>query len=240
MNKKVILFIVASVVFSGNSFCQDVISQEKEYEVMVSGEYYAEYGFGMTVEEAKNQAMESLVNTIVTNAVSSTLTADEILHEITLNAHVGRLENEGQNCIIAWIHKDSVFVTVSKSLPRHEQRKPEDNDNPWTTESDKKADVNDMSHSQSTLPSNLLECEDFNEFRRVIVKSGYIYGDINSTAGFADPTNCFIAIFNRSGKLEAVLDKGDSTRMNLLTGTAVDNPVEYYTEQDFLLWYFSK
>lgn len=228
MNRKTIVKIVlfvCSIFFSTTTFSQDFLDPEVEAKILMSDEYYAEYGYSILFEDARNAAIESLVNVIITSAISSTINADEILKEIDMNAHTARLRNDGQCCVLAWIHKDSIFLTVSKTL--HKKEKESEIQTP-------------IVKSTVSLPENMMHCRNYSEFRRILVKSGFIYGDINSTVGFPDPSKCFIAVFSKDGELKALLDRGDSVRMNLLDNSRIDNPITYYKELGCLLWYFSK
>lgn len=221
MKNRLIYFVAVSLIAmfsSKDALSQNYIGDEEEMRIMMSEEYYAEYGYAMTVTDARARAVEALVNTIVSEAVSSAMTMDEMLREVEMNAHTGRVNNEGQACVLVWIHKDSVFVTVSRTLSRSEK--------------------NYNTVPETEISESLLACKNYSEFRRALVRSGYIYGDLNSTVGFPEPAQCCIAVFDENGDIVSLLGKGDAVRMNLLNGRTITNPVQIYEKQGYTLWYF--
>jgi hypothetical protein len=87
----------------------------------------------------------------------------------------------------------------------------------------------------------LLDCKTYEEVKRVVTINGFVRGSkLNSSAGFANPEKCIIAVFTANGALLALLDKGSSSRTNLLSGKTVQNPEQYYNREEHYLWYLQQ
>jgi len=232
-------------------FGQDYLSRDRENEIKMSGQYYWGEGSYFVEDSAKMFALNELCNFIIQDAVGQSEHQDEILKEIKMDAHVGRLLQQGKIKILAWIAKDSVLLTVTTQRPitRYEpqsvpvapapvvKQKEESVSQPKTVPA---LALNPVATDNPVL-RNLVSCKTYNDVRRVATMNGLVRGStINSSEGFSNPEKCIIAVFTVNGTLTALLDTGDTSRTDLLSGTTIQNPEQYYNKDSYFLWYLQQ
>jgi hypothetical protein len=75
----------------------------------------------------------------------------------------------------------------------------------------------------------------------VAKRNGVVSGEINKgSKGFANPSNCIIAVFTADRTLSALLDVGSGSRTDLLSGETIQNPEQYYPQGEYYLLYMQQ
>ena len=111
-----ILLITASSCFL---YGQDLLSDEQEFEIKMSEKYYWDQCTTANVDEAKMCASDGLCTQVILDAVSQTIKMEEILKAIErtgINFNRLRSQQKDRVTILAWIAKDSIFVTTRRSV----------------------------------------------------------------------------------------------------------------------------
>ena len=260
------LAILLMTVFSSSLYGQNPLSREREKEIKTSGKYYWKecINFESNEDESKQCAFDLLRTRIIQDAVEQSNKQEEALKAIETGAHFDRLQlqQEGSVKMIAWILKDSVFVTIKRpitqastsqptsSAPVAQQSTIEKKEAPpaITTASQPTVQTvsNPVSNSTQKTERNPLitdnpvlkelhGCKNQSEVLRVVRNNGLVRG--YSSEGFNNPSKCIIAVFSSDGTLSALLDAGDSSRTDLLSGNTVQNPEQYYNRDQYYLWY---
>ena len=128
MNK--LINIAFTLLFMPCLNAQQYISIEREREIKKSGNYYwAEGEHPKDENVAKSIAFTYLGDDIITDAVQQTIKNKEDLKELEMSVHFDRIEQEGVICILAWIEKDSVYVTTRRPIqpqPKSTYKKPDE------------------------------------------------------------------------------------------------------------------
>jgi len=257
MNKlKIILTVSLLPCFlsAQNNF----LPKEQESDIKTSGRYYWDECSDFSAENARQCAFTGLSSRIIEDAVNQSRKQEEVLKAIEMGAHFDNLQQAGKVKILAWIAKDSVFVTTQKPITKTPVTQPAP---PITTTSQPpvkeqpampqqmaeselvpassaKTDLNPVSTDDPVL-KELIACKNFREVRRVATINGLVRGSkINSSEGFSNPEKCIIAVFAADGTLVALLDTGSGSRTDLLSGKTVQNPEQYYKENE--LWYLQQ
>ena len=229
---------------------QDYLSRDRENEIKMSGQYYWGEGSDFIEELAKLSAFVELSNQIIQDAVVQSEQLDEILKAIEMGAHLEQLPQQGKIKILAWIAKDNVLVTVTTQRPitRNEPQaappvpavqQPQISDPP-PAEHVPMREMPQVS-TDNTVLMELAACRTYNEVRRVATMNGLVRGVIGGgSSGFLNPADCIIAVFTADGTLSALLDNGNSSRLDLLSGQTVQNPEQYYNQGEYYLWYMQQ
>jgi hypothetical protein len=111
MNIKKLNFTLIIAFLPYILFGQNYLSKEREKEIKLSGKYYYGASYALNEDEAKQSAFDNLRTEIIKDSVNKSRTQNEILQAIDMGVHFDRLKQESMIAILAWIAKDSVFVT---------------------------------------------------------------------------------------------------------------------------------
>ena len=245
MNKLKLLLILLIITLSPSIYGQDYLLKERENEIKTSGKYYWGEGSDFIEDIAKLNASVELSNQILKDAVGQTEQQDEILKAISTGAHLERLQQQGKIKILAWIDKDSVLLTVTTQRPITQRSEPKPKPSSSLSQqviqpnvaSAPKIDSNPVAAGNSVL-QQLTSCKTYREVKRVATMNGLVRGEIGKgSSGFTNPENCIIAVFTKDGVLSALLDTGGSSRTDLLSGNTIQNPEQFYDQEEYSLWY---
>ena len=232
-----IIMIVLSL-FPCLLFSQEYLSFEEEKRIKFSDDYYWAESSDFSLDQATIQAMDRLVEKVISDAVFQTIERNEMLEELELKVNKARIRQEGKYHMIVWIAKDSVSITVQKPLQSDSEEQ-----NQYHTELPKqKEDGNSAGYTNTDSAIDALKsCKNYKDVNRVTRQYGFIRGELNSSKGFDHPENCLIAVFSDDYKMVALLDKGSPSRVDLLTGQIIDNPESVYDKnKGYKLWYFQQ
>lgn len=220
---------------------QSYLTDEQEQTIKFSGKYYWEEGNDFDDAIAYNNALNNLTERIIGDVIYQTKKREEVLKELEMKAHTGRIRQEGMICVVAWIAKDSVFVTTQRPLNRSQEPS-------VTPPSSNKVESPVSKPNPSTNTNNvddpvlreLMSCKNYREINKVANRSGIVKGEFNTSAGFDKPDLCLIAVFDTNGSLVALLDKGGTSRMDLLSEKMINNPESFYREKGYNLWFLQQ
>lgn len=236
--KQITYILMITALLLSFSFClsaQNYLPKERENEIKLSGKYYWGECSDFKEVEAKQCALVDLSNQIIKTAVNQSIKVEEILKAIEMSAHFEPLRQQGKQKILAWIEKDSVFVTTKKPITQLSDSKPIEQTPPPASESKPAATDN------NTVLQKLAACKTYNDVKRVAIMNGLVRGSIiNSSKGFANPAKCIIAVFTLDGTLSALLDTGGSSRTDLISGKTIQNPEQYYNRENYYLIYMQQ
>lgn len=219
-------------------FSQEYLSFEEEKRIKFSDDYYWAESSDFDLEQATIQAMDYLVEKVISDAVYQTIERNEMLEELELKVNKSRIRQEGKFHMIVWIAKDSVTVKVQKPLQSDSKEQ-----NQQLTEIPKqKEDGNSAGYTNKDSAIDALKsCKNYKEVNRVTRQYGFMRGELNSSKGFDHPEYCYIAVFSDDYKMVALLDKGTSSRIDLITGQVINNPESFYDKnKGYKLWYFQQ
>lgn len=239
--RKVTIIMVLMVLATTTAFAQNYLSEKKEQSIKLSGNYYWDEGTDFDEAIAYHDALNNLTERIASDVVYQNKKREEVLKELKAKAHFGRIRQEGMVCVLAWIAKDSVFVTAHiPSNPPHTTVVPQ----PVETHVDPpvvtpRSDSNANEVADDVL-QELINCKNYKDVNKSANRHGLVRGDLNSSEGFDRPDLCYIAVFDSSWSLVALLDKGGTTRMDLKSGQMVQNPETYYRNNGCNLWYLQR
>jgi len=231
---------------------QNYLSEEKEIEIKTSESYYWDECSGFDAAAARQCAFTSLRDRIIEDAVNQTIKQEEVLKAIDMGAHFDNLQQKGKIKILAWIAKDSVFVTTQKPIMKMQaetkpQQTPPVIQQPPVTEEEPSTPV--LVPTLTPVPvatdnpvlKELIECKNFKDVKRVATMNGLVKGTIGrGSEGFSNPEKCIIAVFTGDGTLSALLDVGSNSRTDMLSGKTVQNPEQYYKGDEYNLWYLQQ
>ena len=231
------LIIMLLTAFSPCISAQNYLPKERENEIKTSEKYYWGECSDFKETEAKQCAFVDLSNQVIQSAVNQSIKTEQILKTIQMGVHFERLQQQGKIKILAWIEKDSVFVSAQKPnspMPAPNQAvqpqpviAPNQNPKPAVT--------------GNPVLQKLAECKTYNDVKRVATMNGLVRGSaINSSKGFDNPEKCIIAVFTSDGTLSALLDAGGSSRTDLLSGKTVQNSEQYYSQGGYYLFYMQQ
>lgn len=251
MNKLNITLIIALLPCFLSA--QNYLSKERENEIKISGKYYWDECSDFNAENARQCALTGLSHRVIEDAVNQSRKQDEVLKAIEMGAHFDNLQQEGKIKILAWISRDSVFITTQKTITKTSILSPTPQPETVVTQPVKtettapaitKPDPVPVSMPVATgnpVLQELAACENFEEVKRVTTINGFVRGSkINSSEGFDNPEKCIIAVFTDDGTLAALLDTGGSSRTDLLSGKTVQNPEQHYKSSEYNLWYLQE
>ena len=142
--------------------------------------------------------------------------------------------------MIVWVAKDRVSI-VAQNPFQSEMMEPDQQQSEMPQQKTDGNTDGDTSPTANSAIDALKRCKNYKEVNRVTRQFGSVRGEINSTEGFDHPEQCIIAVFSADYALVALLDKGGSSRVDLLTGQVISNPELYYDkEKGYKLWYFQQ
>ena len=223
--KKLLLIVALLQGLSGIVFSQGFLTEEQEREIKLSDKYYWEEGNDYDADRAFKNAINSLTDLIIIDPAYQHNNREDIMKRIEKNARHGRISQDGMACVLVWIAKDNLYGTenVQSNLPEE-------------PESPQLVSVDDP------VLLELAKCKDCKEVNQVVNRHGWIRGRLNSSEGFAHPELCVMAVFDTNGALIAFLDKekGGSSRMDLISGQLISNPVTKYQKEGMYLWYLQQ
>lgn len=229
-----ILIIMLLIAFSPCLSAQNYLPKERENEIKTSEKYYWGECSDFKEAEAKQCAVVDLSNQIIQGAVNQSNKTEEILKAIEIGVHFERLQQQGKIKILAWIEKDSVFITTKESNTQKSDSK-QTTQNPIP-----KQELKPVATGNTVL-QKLVACKTYNDVKRVATMNGLVRGStINSSKGFDNPEKCIIAVFTSDGMLSALLDAGGSSRTDLLSGKTVQNPEQYYDRDNYHFLYMQQ
>jgi hypothetical protein len=235
MNRIKIVLIVL-FLFPCFLFAQEYLPFEEEIRIKFSDDYYWAESSDFSLEQATIQAMDCLVDKIISDAVFKTIERNEVLEALELKVNKARIRQEGKAHVFVWVAKDRVSIMSQKPL----QSKLREPDQP-RSEMPQQSNDNNFGGDTNSAIEALKRCKNYKEVNRVTRQFGFMRGEINSSNGFDHPERCIIAVFSADYAMVALLDKGVSSRVDLLTGQVISNPELYYDkEQGYKLWYFQQ
>jgi len=221
----ILIITILLIIFSSSLFGQTFLSKEQENAIKTSENYYWGECSDFKEADAKQCALVDLSNQIIKSAVKQSIKVDEILKAIEMSVHFEQLQQQGKLKFLAWIEKDSIFVTIKK---------------PITQMSNQKQKL-ELAAQNNTVLQKLAACKSYNEVKQLAIMNGLVRGSaINSSKGFANPEKCIIAVFTLDGTLSAMLDTGGSSRSDLISGKTIQNPEQYYSKEEFYLLYMQQ
>ena len=236
MKQLTLTLIITTLLITFSSFLhgQNYLSRERENEIKLSEKYYWGECFDFKEVEAKQCALVDLCNQIIKDAVNQSIKVDEILKAIEMSVHFERLQQQGKQKFLAWIEKDSVFVTIKKPITQMSEPQP------ITQTPEQEQELKSVT-TDNTVMQKLVACKTYNEVKRVAIMNGIVRGStINSSKGFTNPEKCIIAVFTLDGTLSALLDVGGSSRTDLISGKTIQNPEQYYNREEYYLLYMQQ
>lgn len=238
--KKITILMAMMVLLPSIVFAQGFLSEEREREIKTDN-YYWEEGNAFDETMAYHDALNNLTERIIGDVIYQTKKRDEVLKELEMKAHTGRIRQEGMVCVVAWIAKDSVFVTTQRPLNRPQEPSvtPPSSNNvePPVTKPNPNANTNKV---DDPVLQELMSCKSYKDVTKVANRHGFVKGDFNTSAGFDRPDLCIIAVFDSNRTLVALLDKGSSSRMDLLSGQTIQNPESHYRSKGYTIWYLQR
>lgn len=222
-------------------FAQSYLTEDIEQDIKLSGKYYWEEGYDFDETKACQIALKELTNRIISDAVNQTNNREDFLRELEIDAHLNRIRQEGMICIIAWIVKDSVFVTSQGHLNKL-QESAINSSTSTVFEPSSTSTFSDMNTSKTDdiVLQELLKCKNYKEINKVINRRGLVKGEMNSSEGFDRPDLCYIAIFDTNGLLKGLLDRGNLSRKDLISGQKIQNPESYFRNEGYNLLYLQR
>lgn len=227
---KKLIFTTSTLLFASFLNAQQFLSAEREREIKKTGNYYWAEGEHPKQEDiARSLAFNSLSEEILQYAVYQSIKNKEDLKELEMSVHFDRIQQEGMICVLAWISKDSVFVTTRRPVQTAQ--------NPTITrpvEPTKDEIVTDP------VMQKLVKCKTYKEINKILQQNGCIIGALNSSKGFDNVEQCIIAVFSNDGRLQALLDKGAECRTDLISGEIIKTPETYYINKGYNLLYVQK
>jgi len=254
--QKIICFsLIAILVIAVQTplYGQNYLSKERENEIKTLEKYYWAECSTFKENEAKECALVYLSNRVIEDAVNQSEKQDKVLKAIAMGAHLDRLQQQGKVKILAWIAKDSVFITAPKPITQTPVPKPapvvQSEVKEETPPAEKPVPQPELASqpevktivTDDSVMQELAACKTFKEVKRVSTIKGLVRGSkINSSEGFSNPEKCIIAVFfTADGTLSALLDVGSNSRTDLLSGKTIQN-LEQYSKEEYFLWYLQQ
>jgi len=244
------LIAIGAIAFQPCLYGQDFLPKERENEIKMSGKYYWGEGSDFIEEQAKYSASKDLSNQIIQDAVGQMERLNEMLKTIETGVHLDRLPQQGKIKILAWIAKDSVLLTVATQRPITKPKtsqpisstsivQPKEEITPQPEHVP--MPVLNPAKTENPVLQELAACKTYNDVMRVAKTKGLVRGEFGGgSKGFSNPENCIIAVFTADGKLTALLDIGDNSRTDVLSGNIIQNPEQYYKSEVYYLWYMQQ
>jgi hypothetical protein len=249
--RKAMMIISLLIAFIPCLRAQNVLSLEREKEIKESGRYYWGECAAFNADEAKSGAYHYLSKEIMDGALQSLGREEKLKALETMNVNFDNLQQDGK-IVLAWIAKESVFVTTKKPIvqtpsPTPIQSAPDPQ--PVVQPDPVPQPIEKPAHELVVVPvspakpvetenpvlQKLISCKTQGEVNRVVQEYGLITSE--NPHGFAKPEKCIIAVFNEDGALVVLLDAGGSSRTDLLSGKTIQNPEQQYRDSEFVLWY---
>jgi len=259
--QKMLLIAVFLLLSATNGYGQETLSREQEREIKVSGKYFFGEGTAFDETEAKSIALNELTQAVLVSLLQQSIKTEknEVLQKtLEIQAKTAHLPLTGRVRILAWIAKDNINgqgdpdkITTELKNPEPKNQSPV---NPVIPESEKNpAPVVLVAPEPETKPTpdpskppivspviqDLATSGTYNKFTSKVSNwkrqgKEITYGRKSS---FQYPDKCYIAVFNSSKTLIALLDAvaGNNSRTDLLTGNIIQNPELHYSGNE-LLW----
>ena len=253
-----LLIVIFAIAIQPCLYGQEYLSKESEKEIKTSGNYYWSESSDFDEEIAKMNASVELSNQIIKDAVGQSKQSDEILKTINTSAHLDRLPQQGKIKILAWIPKENVLLTVAVQRPitqqayepQHIVAEPvvKEEESVYQPEVEILVQEGPIFQQEkiavatdNPVLQQLAACKTYGDVRRAATMNGLVCGEIGSgSKGFLNPENCIIAVFTVDGMLSALLNIGNNSRTDLLSGKTVQNPEQYYSREKYFLWYMQQ
>lgn len=223
---------------------QEYLSEDMERNIKLSGRYYWKEGLDFDMGKAYSFAIDKLTEKIISEVVYQTKRREEVLKELEMKAQIGLKKQEGMVCVLAWIAKDSVFVTTQRQL---NDRQALTNTVSVSTGKDSVCNtdvVNNINNvkkkSYDIVLQELMCCKNISDVNKVANRRGLVKGAFNSSTGFNKPEQCYIAVFDSKRTLIALLNKGETSRVELLSGQQIQDAESFYRHKGYDLWYLLK
>lgn len=224
---KNLIFTTIALLLITHLNAQQFITNERIMEIKTTGNYYwAEKFDPQSTDVASGDALNQLTEQIISDVVSTTTQKAEVLKAIEMGAHLDFVKVRKGVCVLAWISKDSVFITTRRPIQKTDN-KPD------------KPQVEQPSEITDPVVNALVNCKNYREAYQTINKKG-IRSAWNSSDGIEHVEQCMIAVFSSDGSLQALLDKGNNSRLDLISHTIIDNPETYYRNKNHNLLYILK
>ena len=256
-----IMLTAAFIFFAAiNAYGQEVLSTQREREIKVSGKYYFAECTAFDEAVAKDCALRDLTQKVITALVQQSIRSEEEMKKVVeMRANMAHLPMIGRVQILAWVAKDSIFImqendtkpeaNPEKAAPEKvepekvepEKIEPEkiepEKIEPEKVEPEKEVDRSSKPAIVNPIIQDLSTSETLTQFERKAdgyARQGKLLYSGRKTA-FTRPDNCHIAIFSSSRTLIAILDKGNASRTNLMTGETIKNPEQHYSGNQ-IIW----
>jgi hypothetical protein len=248
---KNILILMPVIAFLNSLSAQNYLSKDRENEIKTSERYYWSECSDFKEDIARQCAFDDLKGRVISNVVKPSKRQDNALKAIEMGTHFDRLQQKGKIKILAWIAKDSMFITTQRPPARKQQSTPAPVVQPKVGEKPQpqSAPVSDPAQpspkprvapvaTDNPILQELAACKNYREVHKVAKNKGLVRG--SSSEGFANPAKCIIAVFTTDGTLSALLDTGSNTRTDLLSGKTIQNPEQHYDKEQYSLWYLQQ
>lgn len=230
------LFLICILLSLLYGYGQDILPKEKEREIKTSGRYYYSECSAFDEVDAKECALRDLSQIALIEMIKQAIHSDETTMKNTMEmrAQTARLNLTGKIRILAWIEKENVQMDTEPTQTPAPAIVPEQPSIPSESEPVPNPDVSVIA---DPVVRDLATCETFEQFRRMadgFRRQGKIVYGTNKTS-FVNPENCFVAVFIAEQKLIALLDAGQISRIDLLTGNIIQN-IEQQFPNNILFW----
>lgn len=247
-----------------NGYGQDVLPKEQEREIKTSGKYYFSECSAFDEVDAKECALMDLTQLVLIEMIKQAIQSDEVemKNAMEMRAQTARLNLAGKIRILAWIEKGKVqmgteptqalattIVPAQTSTPEITlATNPIQELEPTPVSTSSSTAISMLSEPEPSLKPNitiitnpvirdLVTCATFDQFRRMADgfrrQGKIVYG--TNKASFVNLANCLVAVFTTEQKLIALLDAGQDSRMDFLTGKTIQNIEQQFTG-NILYW----
>lgn len=233
-NMKKLVFTTIALLLVSLLDAQDYISSEMKSKITTSGNYYWAQGFDTKNRDlASDAAFRSLTDLIISDVVNTTIKKEELLKGIEMGAHFDLIQVRKGICVLAWISKDSVFITTKRPMQSAQPTKKPAATQPVNPSVSQPTNITDP------ILQALINCKNYQEIKKTATRYG-MRTAMNSTEGIEHVEQCIVAVFSSDGSLKALLDKGKNTRRDLMSNTLITNPENYYHTKNYNLLYLLK
>jgi len=241
MVKQSIIALMAGLLLISPTKCygQEMMSSEQEMEIKASGKYYFGECIAVDETEAKECALKELTQEVIVGILQQALAEkkETSLKNLEMRANTAHLPVTGRIRILAYIAKDSIIVqSASAEIPPETIQNIEEQQ--MATKEELQPAPENLSRPFIAHPvvRDLADSRTFAQFRSKadsLRRQGkLVYG--NRKTAFIHPENCHIAVFS-DRTLIALLGEGNNSRVDLLTGTTIQNPEQHYSGNE-IIW----
>ena len=264
-NKKMPFLLVTFLLFALiNSYGQEILPKEKEREIKMSGKYFYSECSAFDVADAKECALRDLAQITIIEMIKQSIKLDEVefKNAMEMRAQTAQLNLTGKIRILSWIEKDKILMddtqtqTTEPTIIQEQTSTSETNSTTNTTQETESIPISSSVSAQTSTPiepeparkpeisaisnpiiRDLATCEVFVQFQRKadgLRRQGKIVYGTKKTS-FLNPDNCFVAVFTTEQILIAMLDTGQNSRIDLITGKTIQNPERQFAD-NILYW----